>query len=324
MKRSNEELKDEFMNIQHKGKQTLRIFLLLFLFLLLFYCGTQGYLTSLLYEDFYEHTYVYLWKIALQLFWLIPVWQLWKYRRFGKLLYFICMVLTLYICKDMYVFITSAHSVLTSYMYFSLGLACGWRLFLILGFVKLFHNPKIRSIWSVYDMFDDELNDEEDRIADIQPEKPETPLEKKAKQHLHAYAIKMGFMLFAYILIVLISLLILKDQLPQMKESLDIIERTLYGCFLFTAFLWIMPISAMYMYHRSTRWLLAGCFMIEIVKVIVSFDRYIYIVTSPLVTSFGRIIFMIIELLRFVILLWWSINVIRDPYSYHYWKKEKN
>lgn len=323
MKKTIEQLQSDFLEIQHKGKQSLRLFLLGIFFLLLVYCVLIGYLMSITYIDFNEHIFSYLWRVGLQVLWIIPLWLLWKYHKIGRVLYFGCLVYTLYGLKDMYQYVLEAQQTFTLNHYLLLIVACGWRICLCLGQFKLFHNSNIRSIWSVYDMFDDELKEE------IEPYKEEpviikdTPVTKKAKKFLHKYSIGMGIFLYSFIVLVLLFLLILKTQSPSMKESIEIIERTLFGNFLFSAFLWIAPIMAMYMYHSSTRWLLLLCILGELTKIILSFSSYLYIFTSPLVNASGKSIFVVIECLRYTMLILWSLKVLRNPYSYRLWQKKK-
>ncbi|MCI8272158.1 MAG: hypothetical protein HFG16_07605 [Erysipelotrichaceae bacterium] len=322
MKRSAKELQSEFMNIQHKGKQTLRLFLLFFLLVLFAYCGVQGYLLSLIYPDFNEHAVSYGFKILWQLMWLLPVWHLWKYRRIGKILYFLCLLFAFYECRNMYAYVLEETEAMPSVVWISLSLACLWRLFLVSGQIKLIHNAKIRSIWSVYDMFDEELRDEEEEIV-IVPQKEETPLERKAKTRLHNGAVRMGISLYAFFIIVFVLLMVCKIQLPELKEGIEIIERTIFGNFLFTAFLWILPIAAMYMYHALTRWLLAACLLAELIKAIASWESYAYIVTSDLVLPFAQYLFAGIEIFRFFLLIWWGQKILRDPYCYYFWQKAR-
>lgn len=323
MKKTTEELQSEFMDIQHKGKQTLRLFVLGMLLLLIGYCVLLGYMMSITYADFNEHMFTYLWRIGVQLFWIIPLWQLWKYHKLGRFLYFICLVYSIYSLKEIYYYVLDAQQTFTLYHYIMISIACAWRLGLTMGLIKIFHNSKIRSIWSVYDMFDDELKEDIEPYKEEVPVVKDTPITKKAKKFLHKASITMGILLYSFIVIVLMFLLILKTQSPSMKESIEIIERTLFGNFLFSAFLWMLPMIAMYMYHRSTRWLLGLCCISEVIKVVIMFSSYMYIYTSPLVNVSARSIFTVLEIMRFTMLIIWTLKVLRNPYSYRLWLKKK-
>lgn len=324
MKKSSEQLQNEFEHIQYKGKQTLRLFVLGILLLLIGYCSTQIYFMMQVFPDFHDQMVTYIWRPVFQILWIFPLWQLWKYRKIGKVLYFLCLVLTLYGCKDIYFYIMDGYVSFQLFHYFIIFFAILWRLILSAGFIKLLHNSKIRSIWSLYDMFDDELADDIEVLKDQAPIKEETPIEKKAKKHLHKYAIQMGSMLYTFIVLAIVLLVIMKMQLPDAKEGIEIIERTLYGNFLFSSFIWMIPIAAMYMYHKSTRWLLVCSMLLEIIKIFLTYTSYIYIFDSVFVDSFAQGVFAIIEGLRLSMLLWWIIKVLRDPYGYHYWKKTQN
>lgn len=322
MKKNVEELQNEFEVIQHKGKQSLRLFLIAFLLLLIAYFGIQFYLMSHIFEDFQKDIITYIWRLCLQLLWIIPFWQLWKYHKLGKFLYFLCLLYTLYISKDIYFYVRQSYDTFHLYHYILILLGVLWRILLSLGFIKLLHNSYIRSIWSVYDFFDEELADEERFLKeDNVPVVKDKPIVKKAKKRMHDRSIRMAIILYAYIICIILGLFILKSQMPIHKESIEIIERMLYGNFLFDAFLWILPITALYMYHRSTRWLLIIAGSSEIIKVFISFSSYVYIFSQSHVDSFVQIIFIIIELLRFGIFGYWIFKILRDPYSYYYWKR---
>lgn len=321
----------EYRKLVKSGRQNLRISLIFFVFILIATIAGQGYALFKLYEkDYTEVLLNFAVRAAVMLFiWLLAISKLWKYRKTGRFLYFVACAISCYGLKELYTFYEAqSHAFSTSlYFYGFLVLGIIIRIAGIRNTIHYFKDKAIRSIWSVYDMFDDELDEldvyeDEKALPEIEEVNHDTPLMVKAKKHMRSKARMLAIFLYCFCIFVILCVVIIKTQLPDMEEYLELIQYFQFMASLFSMFVWSIPVVILYLYKPYSKVTLLGAGILELLHALFSVSNYWKIASSPMVDPLKWMYFLF-EFIRIFMLLTLALRVSRDPYIYAFWKNEE-
>lgn len=313
-----EALRLRYHKKQRQGKQDLRFLsLLLFLGLLLYSALNFYVLTRLTNASELMPTYC-MYCFGTLLLWCVPLRLMWHFNRLGRWLYWICLAVSAYIYKDIgALFQTTWEPQFFRYVFQVLFvLKCAM---MIYGGIKLLFSSTIRSIWNVDDLFDEEL-------AELEQPKEDDPVvyskaEEKGRMLLKRCAIRLGICLYLSILLIFLLLGILSTKLPALSESILAIQYLLFTECLFSVMVWSIPVIGMYLGKMWSPYFIFVSVLGEGIRMVMSYASYAELFSNALIAPSIKLLFVVIEIMRFMILFFSCRSAIRHPYLRAYRKQ---
>jgi len=309
----NEEIKQRYRQRQRQGKQDLR-FLSLLLFLgLLFYTALNFYIVSRVIQGSENVLIQYmLYAFSTLLMWCIPLRMLWKFNKLGRWLYWLCLLVSLYVYKDVAaLWDVNWEPAFYKYIFLVLfGLKC---CLLCYGGLRLMLSSTIRGIWNVDDLFDEELAEMDTMEPVIVPHKTKSKAEAKAVMLLKRTAIRLGLCLYISMILIFAALGLLATKLPDEMEAVRTIQYQLFSESLFSVLIWSVPMIAMYMGKPWSPYLIPAAGAGEFLRLGLSYVQYIDLFQNKLMSIEIKLLFVMIFVLRYLLLYYSCRNALTHP-----------
>lgn len=327
---------DEDIGYMHKkGKQNLRLMILLFFLFLLLYSAIEFYIM----EEFAQYDTISLVKsyqirtgIMLSI-WICIMILLWRCSRVGTLLFLLYVLINLYSFMDIpalfYVKMVGLEHQLLRIVY--IILIVGKNIIGVSCTISLFYDTNMRRVWKKIPQTskDDETSlPERENAIEIMEEKQvvrrkDTRLHDKAKSFLQRYALVLlgyvtGCFIVFYICIFFMYFFGIKNTI-----GMDYVQRTLSLSYLFSMCIWSLSSICMFFYKRWSKWLLYLMVMVEIVRILGILPSTIQIFKTQQYTAGAPITLFILELLRYSILFKIIVMICSNPFINAFWKKKK-
>lgn len=296
---------------QRQGKQDLR-FLSLMLFVgLLLYSALNLYVLTRI-PDASKSLFNYtVYSGGTLLLWCIPLRMMWKYNKLGRWCYWLCLMISVYIYREVpALFNVQWEPVSLRYIFQILFvLKCTM---LIYGGIRLLFSKTIRAIWNVDDLFDDELA----QLEQIEESEPivYSKAEEKSRLLLKRCAMRLGACLYISVLSIFVLLGILSSKLPDLSEAILAVQYLLFSECLFSVMVWSIPIIGMYLGNTWSPYFILVSTGGEIIRFIMSYQSYVELFSDPNVAASIKLLFVVIEFMRFLILYFSCRSAFRHPY----------
>lgn len=299
---------------QRRGMQDVRFMMLLYVLGLLLYTALGYFLLSKLEQTPQNFIRTYLLYAGTSfLVWCIPIRMLWNFNRLGRWLFLLCGGISFYLAKDIVLFY-ELEVTPVFYQYMFLLLFGGKCIATFLCMFKLCFSYTIRCIWSLDDMFDDELEQLELPSRNLVEQKPKTMAkwEEKAQLLMKRASLRLGICLYVSFLFIFVLLTVLKGSLTGMEEAIGAIQYPLFSEGLFSVMVWSVPVFGLYMGKRWSPYLIYGSIFAEILRISLSFQDLIGIFTNRMIPSQIQILYVGIECMRYLLLLFACRYVLRS------------
>lgn len=323
MRKTNQEVRSIYHKRQRQGMQDLRFLsLLLFLGLLLYTALNFYIVTKLTGIEQLMRTYA-TYAIGGCLLWCIPLRLLWSFNRLGRPVYWLMLGLNAYVYKDSFALFHIELEPMSYRMIFIvlLVLKCAM---LVYGGGRLLFSSSIRSIWNVDDLFDDELEEMEMTAPATQSPIPKkSKVEEKAQQLLKRTAIRLGLCLYLSVLLIFVLLGLLGNSIPELSEAIGAIQFPLFSECLFSIMIWSIPVFGLYMGKPWSPYLIFVSILGELLRIGLSYTQYMEVFTNQIITTEIKLLYIAIELMRYVILFFSCHSVFSHPIIYAYRKGSK-
>lgn len=331
--------KENFSKVQHQGKQSVRFMVVLFLLCLILYDFVQYILLKNMIpiSALKGMQKTYLFYIIIQaVVWIIICIQLWKYSKLGRILFFVFSFVSIYLCKDIVnlynLNITHIEIQMMRILFLflfvcksGLAIVCTWR---------LFANKKIRCIWSVYDLYEENLIglDEDSESGSLNSsiqrevletyEEEETQLNQRATRFIHRYVFWLLSIIYGCLLVIYVFMFYLQYLYPKDIDGLQYVQRTFLLACLYTVLIWMLPLIALFLKKRWCKQFIAMAWMIECVQFILSISQVFITFQSQHYGISSILAFIIVTLIRYMLLLRFTISFYRNPFMHVYWSKQ--
>lgn len=331
--------KENYSKVQHQGKQSVRFIVVLFFLFLIVYDVVQYILlknmVSISAVQEMQKTYFYYVSIQAVIWFFICI-QLWKYSKLGRILFFIFSILSIYLCKDI-VALYSLHSthieiqmmrILFLLLFVGkngIAMFCAWR---------LFASKKIRCIWSVYDLYEEDLinldgdNEGNSLNTTIQREvletyeEEETQLNQRATRFIRRYVFWLLCIVYGCLLLIYLLLFYLQYLYPKDIDGLQYVQRTFLLSCLYTVLIWMLPLISLFLKKRWSKQFIAMAWIVECIQFIISLPQ---IFTTFQTQNYGIqsiFSFIIFTLIRYLLLVRYTMSFYRNPFMKVYWSKQ--
>lgn len=316
--RSEEARRKQYKKRQRQGKQDLRFLsLMLFIGLLLYSALNLYVMTRLPDASAYYSDYMIYGGLTLMM-WCIPLRMMWKYNKLGRWCYWLCLILSVYIYREIpALFNVTWEPITFRYMFQVLFvLKCTM---MIYGGVRLMLSKTIRSIWNVDDLFDDEL-------AQLEQVEESAPIvyskaEDKSRLLLKRCAFRLGACLYISVLSIFVILGILSSKLPDLSDAILVLQYLLFSECLFSVMVWSIPVIGMYLGNMWSPYLILVSACGEIIRLVMSYESYTELFCDPTIATSVKLLFVVIEAMRFLILYFSCRSAFRHPYLKAYRKQ---
>lgn len=315
MRGSNAAVQKKYRKIQRQGKQDLR-FLSLMIFLgLLLYSALNYYVLTRLDHTPADAMKTYLvYAVSSLILWCVPLRMLWHYNRLGRYVYGFCFGISAYFYVQRFPFVSEEWTPAFFRILFQLlfGLKCAM---LCYGGVRIFFSKKIRSIWNVYGLFDDELAKMEE-FKEVKEEKTEriSKKEKKAVMLLKRASLRLGFFLYFSVLASFMLFGILIRILPQYHDAIQAIQYPLFSECLFSVMVWSIPVIGMYLGKSWSPYLIYVALLGEALRLLLSYSQYVDLLGNQLIPIVLKLLWIVIEIMRFLLLFFSCRSALQHPY----------
>lgn len=320
MRKEDAAFRKKYRKMQRQGKQDLR-FLTLMMFLgLILYSALNYYVLTRLDQASGEVIKTYLiYAVVTLMLWSVPLRMLWKFNRLGRYVYLISTVCCAYLYRDQLSFIGSDWSPQFFRYLFQLLFIVKW-LMVIYGGIRLFTSTAIRSIWNVYELFDDELAKMEDvkEVREVKIPKKE----KKAVMLLKRASLRLAVCLYCSVLAAFLLFGILIRQLPQYHDAIQAIQYPLFSECLFSVMVWSVPVIGMYLGKIWSPYLIYVAVVGEALRFLLSYTQYGELLFNQLIPVSLKLLFFAIEVLRYLLLFFSCRSALRHPYLRAYRRQQ--
>lgn len=334
--------KENYRYMQRKGRQNLKVLLILFYMFLLCYSVISYFMVDMLFVPKEKDAMMMFMikTISMLLIWFIIIRMLWRFRKVGRTLFALFTILSLYTLMDMkqvldYTIVDKTDNILR-YLFAALLvlktiLTCSCML-------KMRSDPTMRCIWSKYIIYEDALDEEErllneeeeeDAIQEIPFQSEEatplilrlpqkSPLVIKAKKHIRIQAFLLvalcfGGFLFCYLFLYLMQLNYRHD------IGLPYIQRMLMLSTLYSILIWMFPMVAMFFYHRITKPLLFIAWLCELIRQVTMLPEIIQTCISQKYSMLCIALLLIMEAARYLCFYKLTMRLLKDPFIHAYW-----
>lgn len=292
--------KERYRKRKRQGMQDLRVMCLLFFVGLMLYTCANGYVIFQIQDHTYELMKWYgIYAVGTMLGWCIPIYLLWHFNRLGRLLFLSFVAASLYLYRN-------------SMQFFSLDIEkdIWFYTFIVLFIIKCFiilwvtmclmFTSSIHCIWSMDEMFDEELEMEVE--DDEEAEEISIPVQK-AQKKLKRGAIRLAMLLYLSLLIIFILLSLLKKFVPVYEIALSDVQMILFTQCLFSAFVWSIPMMVMYMAKRKSSYILYLAILVEILYACFRMRDYQVIFQNKDMPLQLQVLYIAITFIRYLLLL---------------------
>ncbi len=323
MRKKDASFQRKYRKMQRQGKQDLR-FLSLMLFLgLLLYSALNYYVLTRINQATMEVVYTYLfYAITTLILWGVPLRMLWRYNRLGRYVYLLCIGISGYVYYQQLNFVSEEWTPSFFRYLFQLLfiLKCVMMLY---GGVRIFTSVKIRSIWTVYGLFDDELA----KMEDIKEEKGEneehlSKKERKAVRLLKRASLRLGFFLYFSVLASFMLFGILIRILPQYHDAIQAIQYPLFSECLFSVMVWSIPVIGMYLGKSWSPYLIYVAASGEGMRLMLSYTQYVELLGNRVIPIVMKLLWIVIEIMRYLLLFFSCRSPLQHPYLRAYRKTQ--
>lgn len=323
MRKTNDEIRDIQHKRQRQGMQDLR-FLSLLLFLgLLLYTALNFYVVSRIEATFDLFKQYTIYALIGGILWCVPLRMLWSFNRLGRLLYWVLLIVNGYVYKDVYL-LWDMEMKPVEFKYICLFLLVLKCAMLLYGGGRLLFSSTIRSIWNVDDLFDEELEELEKTEPVKHTQAPKlTQVEEKAHKLLKKAAIRLGVCLYLSVLLIFIMLSLLASSLPDLYEAIGAIQYPLFSECLFSIMIWSITVYALYIGKSWSPYLIIVSVFGELLRIVVSYTQYIDMFRNEIIPMEIKLLYIVIEVMRYLILLFSCHSVFSHPLLYAYRKGGK-
>lgn len=320
-----------FMIAQNTGRKKLHLQLLLLIFFLLVYMSV-GFLTiQTLFDEAAVVQYCIQAGIELIL-WLICIVILWGGLPIGRTLFTICTISSFYAAafmipllqQEMEDMITNIIRLIFIIFYLCKSLT------LVICSIHLYQ-PPIVYVWETYAK-EGQAAEEEDRVliqrimeehdAVLKQKQSRREIIRKAQHNLRMYTILLAVFLYGALLVFYFAGYVVRYLFPYDGIGIDYAQRYVLLSSLFSALVWSLPAVMMFLYKRLARPATVAAWLFEVIRVLTSFNSTYNMIQSQHygMPSIGMIIIM--EGIRFFILLRISLAFFRDPFINASWKRK--
>lgn len=316
MRNKDAALRKKYRKIQRQGKQDLR-FLSLMIFLgLLLYSALNYYVLTRIDHTVADVMKTYLfYAIITLLLWCVPLRMLWRYNRLGRYVYLLCIGISVYLYRNQLSFVSDEWTPAFFRYLFQLLflLKC---IMILYGGVRIFTSAKIRSIWNVYELFDDELAKMEN-IKEGKESKEEQHMSKKEKKAvilLKRASLRLAFCLYFSVLVSFMLFGILIRILPQYHDAIQAIQYPLFSECLFSVMVWSIPVIGMYLVKSWSPYLIYVAMTGEGVRLLLSYSQYIELFGNRIIPIVLKLLLIVIEIMRYLLVFISCRSALRHPY----------
>lgn len=319
-------LRDIYRKRKQRGKQNLRFCLLLFTLFLVLYTALGFFvLETALQSTIYQgDEWNFLWKTIVELLvWLFVVWLLWHYNRLGRLLFIGCAGVSIYLCKDIVVFLQDSLITNVLYQYIFIGLVIMKCCCMLYCSGYLMFNPAVCSLWNMDDMFDQELAEMDQVDQDTTTPKAASMLASKGQRQVRRFTLRLAILLYMYVFAVLLILIMLSASL-EANNSWTYLQRTSFSISLFSGLIWMVPITALLLYKKWALYLIYFAYGAEIIRLLLSYSIYYDLFTNISVASYAKVFFVFVEIIRYVILYTYSRKILKSKLIRRFFEVEQN
>lgn len=334
---------ENYRYMQRKGRQNLKVLLILFYMFLLCYAIIGYFMVDIL---FVPHEKDAMWiffekAISMLLIWFIIIRMLWRFRKIGRTLFALFALVSLYTLMDMKEVIeysiTDQTDNILRYLFAALLvlktiLTCSCM-------IKMRSDPMMRCIWSNYIIYEDaldndEINEEDEEEQQLQeipfqndeavplilrlPQK--SPLVIRAKKHIRIQALLLvllcfGGFLFCYLFLYLMQLNYRHD------IGLPYIQRMLMLSTLYSILIWMFPMVTMFFYHRVTKVLIFLAWLCEMVRQAAMLPEIIQTCITQKYSMLCILLLLMLETARYLCFYRLTMHLLKDPFIHTYWSK---
>lgn len=254
--------KERYRKRKRQGMQDLRVMCLLFFVGLILYTCANGYVVFRIQDSTYELIKWYgIYAVGTMLGWCIPIYLLWHFNRLGRLLFLSFVAGSLYLYRNSMQFLSI--DIEKDIWFYAFIVLFVIKCLLILWVVmRLMFASSIHCIWSMDEMYDEELEmepeDDEEEAEEIS-----VPVQK-AQKKLKRGAIWLAILLYLSLLIIFMMLSLLKKFVPVYETALSDVQMILFTQCLFSTLVWSIPMMVMYMGKRKSSYILYLAILVEI------------------------------------------------------------
>ena len=141
-------------------------------------------------------------------------------------------------------------------------------------------------------------------------------VQEKAPMTLPQLSIRLGIIIYGE----LILFPILVQVFSNLFESLDMQQvfatKDIFILCIFTAFIWTIPLFYMYYNQRSTKKIIAGCMLGELIRILIYLPTFMGYYNSKDYSIRVFIFFAILDIIRLAILFVFAIHVLKSKQEY--------
>ncbi|MCH4285578.1 MULTISPECIES: hypothetical protein [Bacillota] len=334
--------KENYRYMQRKGRQNLKVLLILFYMFLLCYSVINYFMVKMLFVPKEKDAMlIFMVKtISMLVIWGIIIRMLWRFRKVGRTLFAAFTIISLYTLVDMlqvleYPIVDKTDNILR-YLFAILLvlktiLTCSCML-------KMRTDPTMRCIWSRYIIYEDALDEDEQLPNDDEEENPmqgipfqndeaiplilrlpqRSPLIIRAKKRIriNAFLLVMlcfGGFLFCYLFLYLMHLNNRHD------AGIPYIQRMLMLSTLYSILIWMFPMVTMFFYHRITKPLIFIAWLCELVRQVAMLPEIMQTCISQKYSMLCIILLLIMEAARYLCFYRLTMRLLKDPFIHAYW-----
>lgn len=304
MKSKNQELRDIYHKRQRLGMQNLRFMMLLFLIGLLLYTFLAYYCILQMQVDTNDLKLQFLlYGVGSLVAWCVAIRMLWNFNRLGRIVFLFLTIVSCYLYRNIFGFYALATDSEVFKYIFLILFVCKCSMILYCS-LRLILSPSIRCIWSMDDMFDDEISEMETTtlLSLEQDDVKISPAIEKAQKELKRFASYLAICLYLSVIVIFLFLAVATHFLPMYEESLSAIVYPLFNQCLFSLMLWSIPVIGMYIGKSWSPFLLYVAILGELLRILISYQNYVDVFTTKAIASEIKTVFIIIEIMRYMVL----------------------
>ena len=331
--------KKDTTRYQKKIKTQLRLFTWLFLLFYICYAVLQVMLLKELFPiRFQEPQKRYMIRLLMEgILWLFIVRSLQKGRKIARLQFTLCAILSLYFLSALpafYQLSLSGWEATTLRILFTLLMISKY-LITFCCVCYLYRDPHIVSIWKKADrrMAITQPEEEEERQEDevlnqVLQEVSLVHMEEdnrlfiRAQHFLHRYTFYLVMILLGTLIGFLLFLFIMQLSFPTDIDGLQYVQRFFLLAILFTSLLWSFAGVAMFMYSSSCRILIMLAWLCESIHLLQELPQVWQTFQSQQYQLPSILCIIVLELLRYGLLLKLTIALYQNPFLQLYWKRK--
>lgn len=321
---SEEALRKRYKKRQRQGKQDLRFLCLLLFIGLLLYSALNLYVMTRIPDASAYFAEDIMYCALTLIMWCIPLRMMWKYNKLGRWCYWLCIIISVYIYREIPALFSVTWEPMTFRCVFQVMfvLKCAM---MIYGGIRLMLSKTIRSIWNVDDLFDNELalldqENEDHVIVDHAVELKDMKAEDKSKLLLKRCAARLGACLYVSVLSIFVLLGILSSKLPEFSDAILVLQYLLFSECLFSVMVWSIPVIGMFLGNLWSPYFILVSAVGEVIRMLMSYGSYTELFQDPTIPVSIKLLFVIIEVMRFLILYFSCRSAFRHPYLRAYRK----